>query len=280
MNWWCTSIGARWSWDWRAYPGVWLAMAAILVPYVVAVRRRGPMSPADRRRMWFFVSGVALLWVATDWPLGLLGASYLASAHMVQFMLYTLGAAPLLMLGVPEWMARRMLSRLRGYRLVSKLAHPFVAAVTFNAVLVATHAPWTVDNLRSSQFGSFAMDFVWLLSGLVLWLPILAPLPELANRSYPVKIVYLFAAAGIVPVLPASFLTFATFPLYATYELAPRFYGLAAGDDQTLAGLIMKVGSIPVVWGTMLAMTLRWAREEGVPGLGEPTGPTPSEQNA
>jgi len=42
-------------------------------------------------------------------------------------------------------------------------------------------------------------------------------------------------------------LTVAGFPLYATYELAPQFYGLDAATDQQMAGLIMKFGNIHIV---------------------------------
>jgi cytochrome c oxidase assembly factor CtaG len=70
---------------------------------------------------------------------------------------------------------------------------------------------------------------------------------------------YLFLALGVVPAVPAGFLTFAGFPLYATYELAPRVHGLGATTDQQLAGLVMKLGGIPVVWGTIVALMYRWS---------------------
>jgi cytochrome c oxidase assembly factor CtaG len=75
---------------------------------------------------------------------------------------------------------------------------------------------------------------------------------------------YLFLAAGVVPAVPGGFLTFASFPLYATYELAPRVHGLDAGIDQQLAGLAMKLGGIPIVWGVILAQMILWAKESGV----------------
>ena len=215
----------------------------------------------QRRQMWLFLAGVAAFWVASDWPLGVLGAGYLASAHMVQFMLYTLVAAPLMVMGVPEPMARRILARLRLYRFMTRLAKPVAAGLVFNGCLVATHSPWAVDTLRVNQFGSFVMDVVWLVSGVLVWLPICSPLIEHRLRAYPGKMVYLFLALGVVPAVPAGFLTFASFPLYATYELAPRFYGLDAATDQQTAGLIMKLGGIPIVWGTIIAMMLRWADE-------------------
>ena len=276
MRFWCSTIEVPWSWTWRAYPGVWLMSLAIAVSYLVARHHRGwarqPHSgagmrsasaarAAQRRETWLFMAGVAAFWVASDWPLGLLGASYLASAHMLQFMLYTLVAAPLLILGTPEPMARRILARLRMYRIMTRLTKPVAAGVVFNVCLVATHSPWAVDTLRANQFGSFVMDLIWLVSGVLVWLPICSPLAEHRLRSYPAKMVYLFLALGVVPAVPAGFLTFAGFPLYSTYELAPRFYGLDAATDQQMAGLIMKLGGIPIVWGTIIAMMMRWSDE-------------------
>ncbi|WP_419944251.1 cytochrome c oxidase assembly protein [Candidatus Poriferisodalis sp.] len=270
MRFWCSALQEPWTWAWRAYPGVWAATAAIAVPYVFArhrIRRTHalPLEEATvalwRRQTWFFGAGVMAFWLASDWPLGVLGAGYLASAHMAQFMLYTLVAAPLLVLGTPEPMARRILAKLRLYRFMTRLTHPVCAGLAFNGCLVATHSPWATDTLRANQFGSFVMDVVWLTSGVVVWLPICSPLIEHRLRAYPGKMVYLFLALGVVPAVPAGFLTFAGFPLYATYELAPRFYGLDAATDQQMAGLIMKLGGIPIVWGAIIAMMLRWADE-------------------
>lgn len=285
VSFWCASVAAPWEWAPRLYPGIWAAMAALIVPWVLATRAHRRAVPDERpvrHHGRYFAGGMVVLWLATDWPLGLLGASYLASAHMLQYLMYVLGAAPLLLLGTPEWMARRLLSRLRAYGLASHLARPLTAGIVYNVVLVATHAPVATDLLRANEFGSFLMDAVWLLSGLILWLPILSPLPEHSDRGYGQKMIYLFLAATVVPVFPASFLTFSEFPLYETYELAPRvFDGLTAGDDQAMAGLVMKVGSIPVIWATLLAMMNRWARAEGVPGTtpasrpGPPSVPTP-----
>ena len=91
-----------------------------------------------------------------------------------------------------------------------------------------------------------------------------SPLPELRHPSYGVRAVYLFLAAGAVAMIPGGVLTFADGPLYATYELAPRALPLNAADDQQLAGIIMKVGNLPVVWAVILVMVLRWvAADQG-----------------
>lgn len=266
MTWWCSASKEPWSWAFRAYPGIWLFMGLLLGAYLLAFRRApvssDPESAAsDRRKRWAFIGGWLVLWLSTDWPLGTLGAGYLATAHMAQYVLYTMAAAPLLVLGIPEWMMRRMLSRLRLYRVVRRLAAPLVAGVLFNLVLMGTHAPPTVDNLRTNQGGSFLLDVLWLLSALLLWLPVCGPLDEV-KPSYPVRGVYLFLAAGLVPMVPGGFLTFSDTPLYAVYELAPRIGGFEALDDQQAAGAIMKIGNLPLLWPVLAALFMRWGNDD------------------
>jgi putative membrane protein len=238
---------------------VWISVALLYVPYLVAMRRRRGQNPGAGRKIAFFTAGVLAFWLVTDWPVGLLAASYLAWVQMAQFMLYVMVVAPLLLLGTPEWMGRRILSRLRLYRVVRWLARPLVAGLIYNGLLLLTHAPWTVDVLRANQLGSVVMDSVWLFMGLLLWLPIISPLPEHTRASYPVKIAYIFLAAGVVPAVPAGFLTFAPFPLYAVFEQAPPIISRAV--DQQAAGLVMKLGGVPIVWGTMLALMIKWSQE-------------------
>lgn len=273
MTWWCSATTLPWDWAPRAYPGVWAAMATLIGWYVLARRRLTPAERAadDPRRPLAFGAGVLALWVASDWPLGTLGSGYLASAHMVQYLLYTLVAAPLLVLGLSEPVVRRTLARTRTTALVAAVCRPVAAGLIFNAVLVATHAPATVDPLRSSQLGSFALDGLWLASAVILWLPIAGPLDEL-RPSYPVRAVLLFLAAGVVPMIPGGFLTFADHPLYGVYELAPRVAGFDATADQQLAGVLMKVGSVPLIWPVIGVLFARWARASAEPDP-VPAGP-------
>jgi putative membrane protein len=206
---------------------------------------------------------MVVFWLATDWPLGALGAGYLASAHMTQFLLYTLVAAPLLLLGTPEWMARNFTRRLRIEKLTVWLGRSLVpSALIYNAILLSTHAPGTVEILRNSQLGSFAMDVVWLLAGWVLWLPVISPLTEGRAGSPWAKMAYLFVTTSVVAVIPASFLTFTSTPIYGIYELAPRIGSLTALEDQQLAGIIMKIATIPIVWSTIAVIWFRWTARE------------------
>jgi cytochrome c oxidase assembly factor CtaG len=55
---------------------------------------------------------------------------------------------------------------------------------------------------------------------------------------------YLWVAMGVVDTVPSSFLLFASYPLYRTYELAARVHGISATVDQQFAGVIMKLGGM------------------------------------
>lgn len=261
ISFWCTALTRPWTWEFIAYPGIWLATLIPITAYVVAVRRHP--GKIDWLKLSQFVGGWLVFWVASDWPIGTLGAGYMASAHMTQFLLYTLVASPLILLGTPEWMGVSITERLGIRGLTARLGNSLVAsALIYNLILLATHAPGTVEALRTSQFGSFLMDAVWMMGGVVLWLPILSPLPEGKSRSAGAKMVYLFIAASIVSVIPASFLTFTSTPIYGIYELAPRVTSLTAVEDQQLAGIIMKIATIPVIWATIAVMWFRWSAQE------------------
>lgn len=262
VSWWCHSTDKAWTWTWTPFPGIWVSVLVPAAVYAWAVLRRSPRSTRPRT-VAFFAIGLLAYWAGTDWPLGQLGAGYLASIHMTTYLLYTLVAVPFMMMGTPEWMARRVLARLRLYRPTLWLSRSLVTCgLIYNVVLVSTHSPLAVDNLRANQFGSFAIDMAWLISGFALWLPIVAPLPEMRSRSYPAKMAYLFVAAMIMAIIPAGFLTFSRFPIYRTYELAPRVTGLNALEDQQIAGLLMKLATPPVVAAVIGVMWFRWYRAE------------------
>jgi putative membrane protein len=267
VTWWCAARDVAWTWQWQPYPGVWLFMLTLVGGYIWMVRRLAPRAaPVGRdavtRGQWaWFATGALALWAATDWPIGALGSGYLLSVHTIQWILYTLVAPPLLLLGVPDWLPLATREGSVARRILRVLALPIVALIITDAILLASHVPPVVDGLRRTQAGSFLIDMAWLAGGLVMWWPILAPNPAISRVSHPWKIGYLFFAT-VVPTIPAAFLTFADFPIYALYELAPRVHGIPAGADQQVAGLLMKAVADPILWLAMGILFFRWSRLE------------------
>jgi putative membrane protein len=267
MTWWCSATGELWTWTWRAYPGVWLFVGLLVLRYWRAVRRSGGQAVTDppailsaRHPAWF-IAGILCIWLALDWPIGALGAGYLTSVHTVSYILLALVAPPCLILGIPRVAQLSALGQRHVGPILRLAARPWFALAVFNVVLFLTHIPDVVDSLMASQLGAFAVDLGWLVGGLVLWWPVMGPSPELVTMRRPMKMAYLFAST-LPPIIPSAFLTFADYPLYATYELAPRVFPiLTAQQDQQVAGLLMKlVGDLPV-WFAFGVIFFRWARD-------------------
>jgi putative membrane protein len=255
------------AWAWHPHPDVWLLVVALGGGYAVAVRRHGPrhVAPGERRvspaQVAAFSLGVFSLWLGADWPVHDLAEQYLYSVHMVQHLLFSLVAPPLLLLGTPAWMVRELLAPPLVFRAVRRLARPLPALVVFNAVLALTHWPALVDLTLRVEVAHFAVHAVLFGAALLMWCPVVAPLPELRSLSPPTQMLYLFLQS-IVPTVPASFLVFAERPIYRFYETVPRLWGLSAGEDQRIAGLLMKLGGGLLLWSVITVLFFRWQAEE------------------
>jgi putative membrane protein len=237
---------------------VWLFVLA-LVGTFRALRKRFPESDRPVFRAWMYGLAVVALWVALDWPVGALGAGYLASVHMVQYLLIALIAPPLLLMGLPRGLFQA-LTRGRARPVVSFLSHPIPAMIVFVSIMAWTHWPPVVDTLMVTQSGSFLLDLLWLFSGVVFWWPVAAPLPARSWLHEPGKVGYLIVAT-LVNTGVFAYLTFSPLPLYATYELAPPVTGLTTRDDQLVAGLLMKMGGAVILWTAITVIFFRWYRQ-------------------
>jgi len=256
MQWWCSANSGAWSWTWRPYLGVWLFVIMLVATYGWLVRRsRTPVPKVYPAR---FGAGILLLWVALDWPVGPLGASYLLSLHMGQYLLIGLLAPLLLLLGIPGSAYGALRRRPGFYRLVETVTHPVMAFLVFNAVLTLSHWPAVVDTLRVSQAGSFVLDLSWLLGGVVFWWPLVVPVPDRSGFQPLARLAYL--GLNIVIVRPPMLILFySQFPAYRVYELAPPLLpGASPVDDQQLAAGIMKLGSSWIFFAAMGVILRRW----------------------
>jgi cytochrome c oxidase assembly factor CtaG len=262
VAWWCSSTpGQIWTWRYTPFLGVWVVAATFIGGYVVAHRRAG--RPLDRRLTRRFVVGVLALVLVSEWPIGQLGVGYLATVGIARYVVYTFVAAPLLVAGLPTWLIDRWfpLDSRRG-RALSVVTWWPVALLLFNLVLFGTHVPITIDTLKVTQVGSFAVDVLHLSAAVLWWWPAIRREPERNAIHEPIRAFYLFATS-VLMFVPAAFLTFSPLPLYGLYELAPPLWlGFDPVVDQQAAGITMNVVGGLVLWGIIATLFLRWAKEQ------------------
>jgi putative membrane protein len=257
---------------WAPHPDVWLLVGAIAAGYAYAVNRLGPrLAPTGsavvtRFQIATFSGGLLALWVASDWPIHDLGERYFFWVHMVQHTTYAIIAAPLLLIGTPTWLARWLLSPRWLLRTVRFLTRLIPATLIFNIVIIVTHVPVVVNASLHHALLHFALHALIVVSSLIVWMPLLSPLPEVPRLQPIVRMLFLFLQS-IVPTVPASFLTFGDRPLYKFYETVPRLWGLSALDDMRFAGLIMKILVGFSLWITITIIFFRWnsAEQPGSP---------------
>jgi putative membrane protein len=260
MQWWCAATGQAWTWAWRWYPGVWALVAAIGgVAWWLRPREATAAARRDRR---LGAAGVVALWVALDWPLGPLGAGYLASVHALQFLLIAFVAAPLLVAGVRRGVAARAPRGSGAERVIGALTRPLPSVVAFNLLVVATHVPRVVDAWMPTQWGAFAIDLAWLVAGVLLWWPLLAEVPARPGFAAPLRMLYLFLGT-LVHTAMAIVMIVRDLPMYAVYELAPPVVPWSALDDLKIAGGIMELAGAAIIFAVLSRMFFAWAKASG-----------------
>jgi putative membrane protein len=249
----------------QPHPEVWILFGSIGAAYLIVCRRHlaetGEVTPRRTKRR--FLIGLAVLWVGSDWPIHELAERYLYSVHMVQHMLFSFAAAPLLIVGMPVWLLRRGLRYGPVNTVFRFFTRPLVALLSFTGVLMFVHWPAVVTLSVSSPSGwpHFGLHVMLVASSLCLWWPVLSPLPEMPPMAAPAQILYLFLAS-LTPTIPASFLTFGRTPLYPIYATFPRIWTIGPMIDQLIAGLLMKLGGSAILWTFIAVIFFRWYGNE------------------
>ncbi|MBI4233888.1 MAG: cytochrome c oxidase assembly protein [Chloroflexi bacterium] len=279
--------GFSWlSWHWHLSLIVGIALLEGGYLLLVGPLRRYLVWPhlvrPKRSQIVLFTLGVAAFLLAEQTPLHDLSEQYLFSAHMFQHVLLALVMPPLLLLGTPGWLLRPLLcgspSVERIWRL---LTHPLVALVLFNAVFATWHVPAFYQAALLWHNLHILQHLLLIGTGVLVWWPVLSPMPEFPRPSLLLQMLYLFALAVVQTPLFAL-LTFSNHVLYPWYAAQPRLWGISPETDQQIGGVIMKVSSMFIFLSALAAVFFSWfsreEKEEAALRLGgkgsQPQGPT------
>jgi len=260
-------------WAWHAHPEVWLLVASLAGLYVWAGRTIGPkVVPAGMpaitasQKRWFF-TGLAVLWLASDWPMHDVGENYLYLVHMIQHLLLSLVLPPLILLGTPEWLARLVIGDGSVSVWVKRFCRPVVAGVAYNAVILLVHWPAVVNNSVKYAVLHFTLHVLLVGTATAMWMSVCGPIPEW-RQSLPSQMVYLFLMS-VIPTVPGAWLTFASGAVYKAYDIPQRMGHITVTQDQQAAGLIMKLAGGAYLWTLITMLFFRWAsRHEEAQRLG------------
>jgi putative membrane protein len=234
-----------------------------------AARRADPSAapPASmtltRGQRTSYHAALVLMFFSLNGWLHDLSDSYLFSAHMLQHLMLALVVAPLMIIGTPGNMLRPALS-LRGVgpvaRWLTKPAHCFAI---FTVVLAGWHLPPLYNYALAHHPVHIGQHLMILVASVLMWWPVLSPLPELPRLSYPLQMLYLFLLS-IPMAIVSVYLAYADGVLYPLYASAPRVWGITPMNDQLIGGLIMWIPGGLFFYSIISIVFFRWQQRDGV----------------
>ncbi len=257
---------------WSFEPLVAVPLLVVSLLWVAAVRRVNAAHPATTvpvGRSVAFFGGLAAIAVAL-----LSGIerydTILFSVHMVQHLLLTLVAPPLLALAAPITLLlrvssaetrRRWILPVLHSRLVRILSFPVVAGVVFAAVMWATHFSPLFDLALEDPLVHDLEHALYLTAGLLFWWPAIAADPVPWRMNHPVRALYVFLQMPQNTFLAVALLG-AGAPLYAHYATVARSWGPTPLADQQMAAGIMWLAGDLLFLAAVMALVAAWFRHE------------------
>ena len=243
--------------------------------------------PVTKKPLIFFMSGMILLYVVKGSPVDLLG-HILFSVHMAQMAILLLMIAPLIMMGIPNWMWKKLFDIKIIDRTFQLFTKPILSLLLFCGMFSVYHIPLILDNVKlSAPLHSF-FTITLFVSAVFFWWPIINTLKGQPKLHGLKKIGYIILSAILIT--PAcSLIIFVDVPVYETYKSgeawlqamalcvpASTLSGLAglgiSGPelftnmptmvDQQLGGIIMKVFQEIIYVGVLGSIFIKWHKEE------------------
>jgi cytochrome c oxidase assembly factor CtaG len=257
---------------WTFLVDVWLPVILMALVYWQArsmVNRRHPANPVPRWRLWSWLAGLAAIILALASPIEFYDTT-LFSVHMIQHLLLTFVAAPLLVLAAPITLLlrvaspearRRWILPLLQSRPVRVISHPLVAWGLFAGVMYFTHFSPLFDAALEDFTLHRLEHALFLGSALLFWWPVIGADPSPHRMGYGGRILYLAVGMPL-----SSFLGLVIYSapsaLYDHYATLARDWGPTPLQDQQWAGAIMWAGGDAAFVLALVLTVAAWIRHE------------------
>jgi cytochrome c oxidase assembly factor CtaG len=241
------------------------ALAPLALPAALAVAYWRGVAAAGRwpwARTALWATGVLALAFALSPPMDA-WADVRLSAHMVQHLLLTLVAAPLLVAGAPIrlWLrglgsgGRRRLARALHSWAARVLARPATGWAAFTAVMVGAHLTGVYDLALRHPAVHAAEHIAFLGSALLFWAPLVGADPLPGRVGSVGRVAWLLAAMPPMGLIGALLLSGPA--RYAAYA-GPG----AAADQRTAAAVMWGIGSLVMAGATVALVFAALLAEE------------------
>jgi cytochrome c oxidase assembly factor CtaG len=257
---------------WTFDPTIWLPVLAVGLAWrwaVGRVARVHPRNPVPRRRSAFFALGLVTLLIALDSGLARYDTALL-SAHMVQHLLLTLVAPPLLALAAPVTLLLRVVSAATRRRVllpvlhsrpVRVLAFPPIAWLLFAGVMWASHFSPLFDAALEDELVHRLEHGLFLGTALLFWWPVVGADPAPWRMSWPARLLYVGLQMPQNTFLALA-ISSSSRPLYPHYATLTQPWLPDALADQRIAGGIMWLGGDLLFLAALLACVGAWLRHD------------------
>jgi putative copper resistance protein D len=254
---------------WSFNPLVTVGLLAAAIAYLQARRRLvagGVDWPA--RRTAYFLSGIGALALALLSPIEGYD-TVLFSVHVVQHMLLTMVAAPLLALGAPITLALRVAKGPTRRRMVRVLhspplrvvGHPLVAWVLFTLTLYGLYFSPLFDLTLRQPLVHDLVHLHFIAVGLLFWWPLVGLDPSRWRLPHIARLLFVFVMVPFHAFLGVAIMNSGRV-LAPTLESFQRSWGPTPLADQQTGGAILWGAGDLIALAAVLGILISWASYE------------------
>ena len=262
-------------------------LAGIVLYFLLTKKWRNRFEGSEqvtRREITYFLLSMFLLYVVKGSPMDLLG-HILFSVHMAQMAILLLIVAPFFIIGIPDFIWKKVLSVSIIDRIVRLFTKPIISLMVFTLMFSLYHYPLILDYVKLSLVLHAVFTITLFIAALFLWWPIVNTLESQPKLHGLKKIGYVILSAILIT--PAcSLIIFVDVPVYETYYSGEAWLkamalcvppgtlsGLSISGpelftnmptlyDQQLGGIIMKVIQELIYVVVIGKIFIQWYRDE------------------
>ena len=231
--------GVIFAWHWSPITLAGLLLLCLLYGLAAwRLRRAHPgETPLQTRRVLAFVAAIVLIALILLTPLDTIARAQFFAAHMIQAVALATFCAPLLIYACPSWLVQPFFRHPVTRPILLVLTQPVVASALFNLNFLVWHAP-ALFHIALQNGTLYHIEMLsFLATSLLNWWPLIGPVRDLHQMTYPQQMLYAFFDGQPVDIY-AFLLVFSGVVLYPYYQVPPQS-GITPYADQAVGGAFL-----------------------------------------